>query len=221
MDRGSKILMVLTFLAFGVCDEVLAQAVTYFKNTDVTASVEYDPGFDPPNVKAVAMRKPLQWIQIDVEYTTESRIDPRTKEVAWLEDVTMKYDVLLPEVTGKPRVILSGQVEFWAIPLDGEKHYAQTFIHPQILRRYVPDLKLSKSSMRDLRVLVSFEMNQSPVGYGFMKTKSTSTIEQIGGEVRRALASPATIKAKDAIFSRSETPWGIVNLSHYELEKRK
>ena len=221
MYRGSAKILVSTLLALTIAGEAFSQAVTYFKDVNVNASVVYDPGFESGNVKSVATKKPLQWIQIDVDYVSDAKVDRVTKETAWLENVVMKYDVLLPEVPRKPRVVLSGKVEYWAIALDGDKHYAQAFIHPQILRRYVPDLKLTKSAMRDLRILVTFEVNESPVGYGFMKPRSTSTLAEIGGEVRQALASPTTVKVRDAIFNRAETPWGIINLSHYELIKRK
>ncbi|MBN1863733.1 MAG: hypothetical protein JW808_02405 [Victivallales bacterium] len=221
MIRDSKSLIFLSFLAFALVGETMAQAVTYFENVDVFASVVYNPEFNPSNVKSVSIKKLLQWIQIDLEYTTVARFDKGTQDVAWLENVVIKYDVLLPDVPRKPRVVLSGKVDYWAIPLDGDKHYAQAFIHPHILKRYVPDLKLNRSSMKDLRILVTFELNESPVGHGFMKLRSSSTLAEIGGEVKRANALPSTLKVRDAIFNRNETPWGVINLSHYELIKRK
>lgn len=163
----------------------------------------------------------MKWIQIDVDYDTVNATNRTTKSTRWLENVIMKYDVLLPRVSGKPRVVLSGKVEYWALPMDGETHHAQVFIHPQILKRYVPNLKLSKSSMRDMRLALTFELNESPVGGGILKPRSSTKASAVMSEIRKALALPSTRKVKNAIFNREETPWGIINLSYYELIKRK
>ena len=133
----------------------------------------------------------------------------------------MKYDVLLPKISGKPRVVISGKVEYWAIPMDGEVHHAQVFIHPQMIKRYLSSMRLSKSKIKDLRLLLTFMKNESPIGYGVFKPRTKLTFRDIKKEIDRALALPSTRKIQNAIYSRAETPWGIVNLSYYELIKRK
>lgn len=220
MKRSFKI--VTLFLLFAVsANNAFSQAVKYFGNVDIKASVVYDPGFTGPNVKLVPVKKSLQWIQFDIDYQAVAKTNKTTKSIAWLDDVTMKYDILLPQVPGKPRVVLSGKVEYWALPLDGETHHAQVFIHPQILKRYVPDLKLTKGKLKELRLRLTFEMNESPVGVGVMKAKASTNESEVYKEIQKALLSPSTLKVKDAIYNRNETPWGIINLSYYELIKRK
>lgn len=214
-------LLVISVLFVGLVSNTYAQAVQYFGDVKIKASVVVDPGFSSENVRITPAKRQLKWIQIDIDYKTASKTNRTTKSTAWLENVIMKYDVLLPRVSGKPRVVLSGKVEYWALPMDGETHHAQVFIHPQILKRYVPDLKLTKSKMKDLRLLLTFELNESPVGYGVLKPRSTTKASQINAEIKKALALPSTRKVKNAIFNREETPWGIINLSYYELIKRK
>jgi hypothetical protein len=198
-----------------------SQAGKYFTDVVIKASVVQDPGFSAPNVKLVPVKRNLQWIQVDIDYSTVARKNRKTKATAWLENLVMKYAVLLPKVSGKSRVVISGKVEYWGIPMDGEKHHAQVFIHPQILKRYLPDMKLSKSKMKDLRLLLTFELNESAIAYGVLKPRSTTKSNDIKREIDRALGTPSTRKVKNAIYNRSETPWGIINLSYYELIKRK
>lgn len=216
----SKLLLVtaITLLTSGT---VIAQSVQYFGNVEIKTSVVYDPGFSTNNVKITPAKKQLKWIQVDIDYDTKAMVNKETKTPRWLENVVMKYDVLLPRVSGSPRVVLSGNVEYWALPMDGETHHAQVFIHPQILKRYVPNLKLNKSKMKELRLMLTFELNESPVGYGFYKPKSSMSSRGIKGEIDSALRLPSTRKVKNAIFNREETPWGIINLNYYELIKRK
>ena len=217
--RNSRYLILAVSVFMGCFIGLNAQTVKMFKDVAIKTNVVQDPGFSTGNVKLRPVNKNQRWIELDIDYTTASS-HLKNGDVRWASDVVMKYDVLLPRISGHPRVVLSGKVQYWAIPLDGEVHHAQVFIHPRMLQRYVPGLKLSKSSMNDLRVMLTFELNESPVGGGIMKKRGGKKTN-VAGEIRKALASPATKKIKDAIFNRDETPWGIINLGYYELIKRK
>ena len=217
--KNSRYLILTVSLLMGSLISLQAQTVKMFKDVVIKANVVQDPGFSTGNVKLRPVNKNQRWIELDVDYTTASS-HQKNGDVRWATDIVMKYDVLLPRVPGHPRVVLSGKVQYWAIPLDGKVHHAQVFIHPRMLQRYVPGLKLNKGAMNDLRAMLTFELNESPVGGGIMKTRGNKKVS-VAGEVRKALASPATKKIKDAIFNRDETPWGIINLGYYELIKRK
>jgi hypothetical protein len=199
---------------------IKAQAVKMFKDVEIKTSVVEDPGFSSGNVKQYPVGKNQRWIELDVNYTTASSMD-KTGDPRWVSDVVMKYDVLLPRVSGRPRVVLSGKVQYWAIALDGKIHHAQTFIHPRILQRFVPGLKLNNSALKDLRVMITFELNESPVGIGVLKLRGKAKGKSVASEIKRALSSPATKKVKDSVFSRDLTPWSIINLGYYELIKQK
>ena len=216
--KNSRYLILTVSLFMGTLIGLQAQTVKMFKDVTIKANVVQDPGFSTGNVKLRPVNKNQRWIELDVDYTTASA-HQKNGDVRWATDVVMKYDVLLPRIPGHPRVVLSGKVQYWAIPLDGNVHHAQVFIHPRMLQRYVPGLRLSKSAMNDLRAMLTFELNESPVGGGVMKMRGKKG--NPAGEVRKALASPATKKIKDAIFNRDQTPWGIINLGYYELIKTK
>lgn len=219
--KPSLILIATTLLVMFHCQNIFSQSVKYFGDVKIKARVAYDPEIQASNLTIVPSKRPVKWIQFDIDYKSAAKSNRKTKSIAWVDDVTMKYDILLPQVSGKPRVVLSGKIEYWALPLDGEVHHAQAFVHPNILLRYVPDLKLSKSKLKDLKVKLTFVVNESVVGLGILKKKTSSKTKEVVGSIQKALASPSTLKVKNAIYGRNETPWGVLNLSYYQLIKRK
>jgi len=116
-----------------------------------------DPDIQAGSLIVKGTNNTVRWLQIDVDYVT------RPNKAGWLDNVVLKYDVLLPQTTRKA-VVLSGQVEYWSIEMDGNKHHAQAFIHPKILKRYAPGVKMRKSALQDFRILVTVLVNESPVG---------------------------------------------------------
>jgi len=218
--KNTRYIAVVVSLFVFCAGSIKAQAVKMFKDVEIKTSVVEDPGFSSGNVKQYPVNKNQKWIELDINYSTASSMDKKG-DPRWVSDVVMKYDVLLPKVSGRPRVVLSGKVQYWAIALDGKVHHAQAFIHPRILQRFVPGLKLNNSALKDLRVMVTFELNESPVGVGVIKLKGKSKSANVVSEIRRALSSPVTKKVKDSIFSRDMTPWSIINLGYYELIKQK
>ena len=118
--------------------------------------------------------------------------------------------------------VLSGKVEYWAIAMDGEQHHAQVFVHPKFLLRYAPGLKLKKKDLKNLRITITFIQNESIVGKGVYRPKGNKeSAAQLDNDLRRAMNNRSTLKVKNSVFSRDETPWGIINLNYYELIKRK
>jgi len=218
--KNTRYIVVVASLLFVCAGAINAQAIKMFKDVVVKASVVEDPGFSTGNVKLRPVKKNQRWIELDIDYSALSKVDKKG-DPRWMNDVIIKYDVLLPRVAGKPRVVLSGKVQYWAIALDGSVHHAQAFIHPRILQRFVPGLKLNGSAMNDLRVMVTFELNESPVGIGVMKKRGKGKNSSVVTEIKRALSSPSTKKVKDSVFSRDMTPWAIINLGYYELIKQK
>jgi hypothetical protein len=69
---------------------------------------------------------------------------------------------------------------------------------------------------------VTFIQNDSVVGKGVYRPKSNrESSSQLANDIKKAMANRSTIKKKEAVFARDETPWGIINLNYYELIKRK
>ncbi len=214
-----RVIMAMTCLVFlvGVGSELSAQE--FFKNVVVKAKWSVDPGFSSPNVPQRA-DKTLFWLQIDVDYDTVTPKSAKGRTV-WLDDVTLKYDVLLPVRRGSKVVVLSGRVTYWSIALDGKTHHAQAFIHPRFIQRYAPELRQRNSELKDFRIAVTFMVNDSPSGGGVVKPRGKASSKEALGQLRKALNMASTKKVRNSIFPRNETPWGILNLNNYELIKRK
>jgi hypothetical protein len=105
--------------------------------------------------------------------------------------------------------------------MDGDEHHVQAFVHPRILQRYAPGLKLRGSALKKLYLLVTVLRNDSPIGMGVFKPTSKTDPRKVKAAIDSALRLMQTVKAKDSVFGRNETPWGVLNVSYYELIKRK
>jgi len=197
------------------CAALNLSAQVYFKDVKVKPKWSVDPGFSSSNAAELSSGNVMHWLEIDVEYKAMA-----TKG-GWMDNVTMKYDVLLPAQKGGGKVVLSGKVDYWSIPMDGETHHAQAFVHPRFLQRYAPQLRFRNRELKDLRIRVTFVVNESPVGMGANLPTSRSDPRAIVKEIALALAAMKTVKVPKSIFPRNETPWGILNLDYYELIKRK
>lgn len=203
-----------------VCLVSLICSATVYSQTVLFNNIEVDPRWVPdPDIKASSViergtNARLRWLQLDVDYTTVKN------KTGWQDNVVFQYQILLPKSATRRLTVLSGRVEYWSIPMDGEEHHAQAFIHPRILQRYAPGLKMKKNDLKDLRIFITVLVNESAVGKGVYKMKSSTNPRAVEKEVKDALKSMRTVKGNDLIFGRDKTPWGILNTSYYELIKR-
>ncbi len=172
------------------------------------------PGVQASNIIGRGVKLQTRWLQINVDYTST------VMKQGWLDDVVIKYDVLLPQTTSR-KVVLSGQVQYWSLAMDGETNHAQAFVNPRFLQRYAPGLQMRKSDLKDLRILVTFLQNDSPIAMGVYKPSSKTSPISIKNEISKALQDRRTFKSKDSVFGRDQTPWGVLNVDYYELIKRK
>jgi len=197
------------------CAALNLSAQVYFRDVTIKPRWSVDPGFSAPNAIEHSSGKAMYWLEINVDYKTVP-----TKG-GWMDNVVFKYDILLPAQKGAPPVVLTGQVAYWSIPMDGNVHHAQAFVHPRFLQRYASQLRFKPRELKDLRIRLTILFNDSPVGMGVSKPTTRTDPRTIVAEVAKALANMKTRKVKDSIFSRNETPWAILNLDYYELIKRK
>jgi hypothetical protein len=191
---------------------IFAQAL--FKDIKVTPRWVMGPGIQAGSVIDRGSKVDGRWLQIDVDFSSV------VMKQGCLDDVVFQYDVLLPQTTSR-KVILSGRVKYWSIAMDGKTHHVQAFIHPRFLQRYAPGLRMKKSDLKDLRIIVTISQNDSTIGGGVFKPTSKTSPKMVIAEIKKAQADRKTFKGKDCVFSRNETPWGVLNVSYYELIKRK
>jgi len=211
MRNYSKLFLVFTCIILG---SAVVSAQQLFTNIEVAPRWVMGPGIQSGSAIERGSALQMKWLQLDIDFKTVPI------RAGWLDDVVFKYDILLPQTASK-KVVLSGRIEYWSIKMDGQEHHVQAFVHPRILQRYAPGLRMRKSDLKDLRILVTVLKNDSPVGMGVYKPTTKTDPRTIKAAIDNAMKSMQTLKAKDSVFGRNETPWGVLNVSYYELIKRK
>ena len=211
MKTNYKLIVIL-----GICTISISNLFSQALFTEITVTPRWvtGPGMQAGNVIERGTKIQSRWLQIDVDFTAIE------KAYKWLDNVVFQYDVLLPQTTSR-KVVLSGKITYWSLAMDGKIHHVQAFIHPRFLQRYVPGLKMRKSDLKKLRILITVLQNDSPIGMGVYKPSTKIEPKSIIIEIKKALSNRKTFKGKDSIFSRDETPWGVLNVDYYELIKRK
>lgn len=166
-----------------------------------------------------------KWLVVEAVFTPGEKRASRDK-YAWLDDLTVEFEVLLPSSHNGRNVfaLFSGQVAYWAIPLDGKRHVFEGFIPPQILERYMrPGMKSNRRALEgSIGARVTFyNKNHRQLGRYYSRLKGESA-QQLERAFNRASDSVegGVINVKDGIYSRGETPWQFINYSSYDLIKR-
>jgi hypothetical protein len=167
-----------------------------------------------------------RWYMIQISYSTAKSMQGQ-KKYNWLDDVTMKVEMLFPGEHNRKRAVarMTGSVEFWSIRMDGKKHNALMLVPPQIIKRYAREgdnykripiyIRLSFSNSDNRLIAVKYYSSMSSkserdAAVEFKKSSNTGRIS-VGGILRLA----------DVILSRDKTPWSAINWEHYELIKPK
>ena len=177
-----------------------------FQGMVVTADFVQVPLYQVSGVNQLESKE--RWLELKVDYTTAAIGD---KKMEWLDDVTFKFEVLLPtDESGRNFVMLMGQVTYWSIPMDGKAHQAVGYIHPRFLQRYAPELKVGARSLKELYVRVTVEVNQARVGGGFFVPRGKST-KDVNAMFQKAATMPSLTRVNDAVLGSDKTPWLFVN----------
>ena len=166
-----------------------------------------------------------KWLVVEAYYSPAEKKITKDK-YAWLDDVTVEFEVLIPSSYNGKNVFarFTGQVTYWAIPLDGRRHVFEGFIPPQIVDRYLRSGIKSNRKVLETSIgakVTFYDKNHRQVGRYFSQLKGESD-QQLEKAFERASDSVegGVITIKDGIYSRNETPWQFINYSSYDLIKR-
>ena len=216
MKRAS--LFALIALCISFTTSLLAQ-----QNTDLFTEIEVETGFvqtpaiNADRVDAVPVKEIGTWLQISLKYKPVKKMDKESRDFAWQDDVSVDYEVLVPTGNGSNSVLLCGTVKYWSIRMDGEVHRDVVHVHPQFLKRYAPNLKLARTSLKDIHVKVKFSVNDADVGRGY-DGKANEVAEKKA--IFNKIATDSKIKRiKDSVMGRNKTPWRYINCDAYDLIK--
>lgn len=234
----------LATLSFSICD-LSAQGPGDIKMKVENMAIDFiqtpNIQYSPDNVPGTKRR---DWLRIIVEYS----IDRKRQELrdgtsisgyATIDDLVIQFNVILPAVHQGQKVpaLMSKRVKYWAIPRDGEKHWAVAFIPPQVLERYAPEglktkfngktmhVKYSRSFAKDLPIMVTiYNKSNQALAIGFnpkpLVPRSKSDLLKRKRLFDAAEQSLGILKLDDTLFSRDETPWANLNYETFELIKK-
>jgi hypothetical protein len=163
-----------------------------------------------------------KWLEVSVLYVMPSRIDPKTKQMDWIDDMSVIVRILLPaEYRGeKVTAMLSGKAVLMSVPCDGKKHRISMFVPHVILARYAAnDFKLNKTSSKELPAAVLFQTKQQqPLGGGFCIAKGSSRAATLNA-FKEADAKLNILKLEDSILPRELTPWAHLDFDAFDMPK--
>lgn len=166
-----------------------------------------------------------QWYIINISYYTAASSNG-TRRFNWLDDVTMQVEMLFPGEYNrrKATAYMKGSVDYWAIPLDGDKHHALMLVPPQVIKRYAREGVNYKRTPIFIKVSFYDRNNRLISPPGFYSSGSKITSDQIsrafdaaGGERRISVAG--LLNLGNVIMPRNKTPWMNIDYDKYEMIK--
>lgn len=189
-----------------------------FKDIIMNCSFVNTPQINAANVTNLLSGKLDWWLQIDVTYKTAEKISGKgtNKRPEWLDNVTFKYEILLPGAEKGEVTHLSGKTTFWSIPLDGKEHHDVAFVHPRFLQRYSPEIKTTPSFAKEINIRLTIELNGAIIGGSFHPTRKAKEAAEM---FQKAARDPRITRVENSIFGRDKTPWAFLNCDYYELIK--
>ncbi len=167
----------------------------------------------------------FKWLVVEVGFT------PREKKIskdkfAWLDNLILQYEVLMPSYHNGKNVmaLLTGEVTYWAIPLDGKKHVFEGFIPPQIIDRYLRSgLKANRKALESsVAARVTFYNKSRKLlarYYSSLKGEDDAKMEKVFDRATDSVEGGVLV-LKDSVYGRADTPWRDINFSSYDLIKK-
>lgn len=210
------VLFISLILSMTIGYNSFSQEKGYFQNIVVESKFVYYPMWGVEGVENLVHTK-AQWLQISLKYVTAKKESNTEKgSFQWLDDVVMECEVLLPtRSTGKNKyILLTGQVTYWSICLDGKEHKEVAFISPHFLRRYAPTMKLNNKTLKETLIKITFKVNDAIVGGGYQDPERTKLF-------KTASTSLNLLRVKNAVLGRDKTPWHYLYMEQYEMIKPK
>ncbi len=187
----------------------------WFKSGSVKLQYRPSPLFYLFNETATNRAGSPGWLLVKVKYSPVSR--KKGGKVIWLDDVTMKTELILPgsyeskDVT----VLLKGKTIFWSIAMDGKAHNAFGCIPPQVISRLAR--KKNKIAISKMIARVTFYFKGRIVMR--MYSSSGSRIRSyFSSKVDKAVSS-GLLTVEDIVMPRNKTPWGVYNFELHDVIK--
>lgn len=186
-----------------------------FKSGSVKLEYRPSPLFYMFNESATNKAGTPGWLLVRVKFSPAMKKEGN--KTAWIDDVTMETEVVLPgSYQGKEvTVLLRGKTVFWSIPMDGKSHQAMGCIPFPVISRFAR--KGGKIELSKMIVRVKF----SKGGKTFISIYNSSgsrVRDYFSTKVDGAISS-GLLRVEDIVMPRNKTPWGVFNFDLYDLIK--
>ena len=235
MGICAKYFSIMCILCLGVslCGDTLRQPV--FSSVDVKFRL-----VNPPRIKtggsssvdrgSIALQN-QRWGVLEIKYTPRvklnNQIPGKKGKVAgmWLDDVSCIVRLVCRDSSNRREPgnsLFTTTVEFWTIPLDDNVHKYFVYLPPMLIERVMPVVrndssKIKIASDKNFVAAVSFVNKKWGLlgeGYCGMNEHYPS---RYFAELERTV--PKNCVFHGSLVSRANSPWGMNNVDHFDLEK--
>jgi len=166
----------------------------------------------------------FKWLTVQLTFTAVEKKASKDK-YHWTDNIIVLFELLIPSsYKNRPvTALMSGEVTYWAIPMDGKKHMIDGYIPPQVLGRYLrAGFKLNKNLIKDMfDARITLMSKDRRVLQQFYFPRKNADEKEIEKRFARASDTVAggVVYIKDSIYPRDKTPWQFINFSSQDLMK--
>ena len=183
-----------------------------------TIKLEYRPSplFYMFNESATNRAGSPGWLLVRVKFSPANK--KRGNKTLWLDDVTMKTELVLPGSyeTKDVTVLLKGETIYWSIPMDGKAHQAMGCIPPQVIARFAR--RGNKIEISKMIARVTFYNKSRKMIMRLYSSSGSRVRDYFTNKVDGAISS-GLLEVNDIIMPRNKTPWGVFNFDLYDVIK--
>jgi hypothetical protein len=200
-----------------------AQTKALIKDIEIKLKFVDSPQISAGNVSPYNDSK-TKWLNIELIYTTEAIKNKESGNSEWLDDFSIQYEILVDSFFKGKKVpaLLSGTVKYWTVEMNGEKHYAEAFVHPSFIKRYFdPSMKIKGNTAEKIFARITFyDKERRPIARSFNVPKGLSE-DKVQGFFKVAEDSLGVLRVENVVFPRTKTPWGNLNTDRFEVIKEE
>lgn len=206
------------------CIPMMAQTLT-IRNPEVDLNFKDTPLLRFSNeANVVKGSSSTKWLAIEFSFIAAEVKESKDK-YGWTNNIIVQFEILIPSSYRGRNVaaLMSGEVTYWAIPMDGGKHILDGYIPPQVLDRYLrAGFKANKAFLKDtVDARVSFfSADRRLLGRYYYAKKGVDDREIIARFERASdPVAGGVIYIKNSIYPRDKTPWQFIDFNSQILMK--
>ncbi len=171
-----------------------------------------------------------KWLKILVEYKTfkyDKKLRKKDIRARFKDNFSIKYSLLTNDGLDEKYKLLTGEVNYNFVSLDGKKHYAIALLPPQIYQKAIlkDEYKYDSKELKKMELFVEIISNRGDrLSWGACTgAKSYKSYKDSGSLAKKISKAEPTLQGqyvhKNTILGRNKTPWAFVNYDDFEMIK--